>query len=99
MLLLDILQTDGKYLHSAQYRFWSIVWEQQRAGRNLDVTCFFEELPLPRVGKVLSKESATMEGYNVISIHANHSNMVKLSAVGWIREGSWRADEMAITTQ
>jgi hypothetical protein len=29
---------------------------------------------------VVSKDSATLESYNAISIHANHSNMVKFSS-------------------
>jgi hypothetical protein len=49
--------------------------------RRLEVTCFFEELPLPVVGKVVSKESATFAGYNPISIHANHRDMIKFASV------------------
>ncbi|KAH8729738.1 Alpha/Beta hydrolase protein [Ilyonectria robusta] len=79
--LLKILETDDKYLQSVQDRFWSMVREQQQAGRDLEVTCFFEELPLSGVGKVVSKDSATLESYNAISIHANHRNMVKFSSV------------------
>ncbi|KAF4338214.1 hypothetical protein FBEOM_7899 [Fusarium beomiforme] len=78
--LLKILETDDKYLQSVQDRFWSMVREQQKAGRDLEVTCFYEELPLSGVGKVVSKDSATLESYNAISIHANHSNMVKFSS-------------------
>src|SRR4051812_23148703 len=47
--------------------------------KQLEVTCFFEELPLPVVGKVVSKESATFAGYNPISIHANHGDMVRFA--------------------
>ncbi|KAM0549146.1 hypothetical protein ACHAPJ_009601 [Fusarium lateritium] len=78
--LLKVLETDDKYLQSVQSRFWSMIREQQKAGRELKVTCFFEELPLPRVGIVVSKDSATLEGHNAISIHANHSNMVKFGS-------------------
>ncbi|KAF6513697.1 hypothetical protein HZS61_007022 [Fusarium oxysporum f. sp. conglutinans] len=79
--LLNILETDNMYLQSIQDRFWSMVREQQKAGRDLEVTCFFEELPLSVVGRVVSKDSATLESYNAISIHANHSNMVKFSSM------------------
>ncbi|KAF4954611.1 hypothetical protein FSARC_12051 [Fusarium sarcochroum] len=79
--LLNVLETDNMYLQSVQSRFWSMIREQQKASRDVEVTCFFEELPLPRVGIVVSKDSATLEGYNAISIHANHSNMVKFSSV------------------
>lgn len=79
--LLNILETDDKYLQSIQDRFLFMLREQQRAGRDLEVTCFFEELPLPRFGIVVSKDSATLEGYTAISIHANHRNMVKFGSV------------------
>lgn len=48
--------------------------------RMVEVTCFFEELPLPVAGKIVSKESATLEGYSSFSIHANHSDMVKFGS-------------------
>lgn len=49
-------------------------------GRRFEVTCFFEELPLPVAGQVVSKESATLEGYTSVSVHANHSDMVKFGS-------------------
>ncbi|KAF4468130.1 hypothetical protein FALBO_5005 [Fusarium albosuccineum] len=78
--LLKTLQTDDTYLKSVQVRFWDMVREQQNTGRDLGVTCFFKELPLPGVGLVVPKDSATLEGYNHISIYANHSNMVKFDS-------------------
>jgi len=75
--LLEILQTDSQALELIQVSFWSMIRERQKANQPPDVTCFFEELPLVGVGKVVSKESATLEGYNLISIHANHRDMVK----------------------
>ena len=78
--LLKILETDDQFLESIQVRFWAMIRELREGGRRLEVTCFFEELPLPVVGKVVSKESATLEGYNMISIHANHRDMVKFGS-------------------
>ena len=78
--LLKTLETDGQFLESIQVRFWSMIRELREAGRRLEITCFFEELPLPMVGLVVSKESATLEGYSSMSIHANHSNMVKFGS-------------------
>jgi pimeloyl-ACP methyl ester carboxylesterase len=75
--LLEILETDSKLLESLQHRFCAMIRELRESGRRLEVTCFFEELPLPNVGKVVPKESATVEGYNQFSVHANHSDMVK----------------------
>ncbi|CAG9999707.1 unnamed protein product [Clonostachys byssicola] len=78
--LLRILETDDQLLESIQLKFLALVRQQREAGRKLEVRCFFEELPLPVVGKVVSKESATFEGYDPISIHANHRDMVKFSS-------------------
>ncbi|KAJ4253826.1 hypothetical protein NW762_010221 [Fusarium torreyae] len=80
--LLKILETDDQLLESIQIRFLALVREQREAGRHLQAACFFEELPLPRYGLVVSKESATFEGYDPVSIHANHADMVKFGSVG-----------------
>lgn len=48
-----------------------------RQGKSFETTCFFEELPLPRIGLIVSKESASFEGYNLFTIHVNYYDMVK----------------------
>ncbi|CAG2001638.1 unnamed protein product, partial [Fusarium graminearum] len=78
--LLEVLETNNQYLESIHVRFLSMMREQREAGRQLEVACFFEELPLSTVGKVVSKESATFEGYDPITIHANHGDMVKFGS-------------------
>ncbi|RYP33540.1 hypothetical protein DL767_004715 [Monosporascus sp. MG133] len=78
--LLAILETHSQLLESGQTRFWSMVREVREGGRPLEATCFFEELPLPAVGHVVSKESATLEGYTAVSVHADHRNMVRFGS-------------------
>lgn len=78
--LLGILQTDNELLNSIQDDFWSMIRELREGGRPFEVTCVFEELPLPLVGKVVSNESATLEGYASFSIHADHRGMVRFSS-------------------
>ncbi|KAH7308397.1 hypothetical protein B0I35DRAFT_453717 [Stachybotrys elegans] len=78
--LLKILETNDQLLESVHARFLYLVREQRETGRQLEVACFFEELPLHGVGKVVSKESATFEGYDPITIHANHADMVKFKS-------------------
>jgi hypothetical protein len=78
--LLEILRMDNQLLEAIQVDFWSMIRELRENGRCLEVTCFFEELPLPVVGKVVSKDSATLEGYNQASIHASHRDMVRFSS-------------------
>ncbi len=77
IMLLDLLQRDNQLLESIQVNFAGMIRELQKDGRRLEITCFFEELPLPVVGKVVSKESATFDGHDPITIHANHSDMGK----------------------
>ena len=78
--LLSVIQTDDQLLESVQIAFLSVVRDlRDNHNRRLEVTCFFEELGMPTVGRVVSKESATFAGYNPITIHANHSDMVRFA--------------------
>jgi hypothetical protein len=75
--LLDILHTRSELLESIQIDFVHMVRQLREQGRSLEITCFFEELPTSGVGKIVSKDSASLEGYASHSIHANHRDMVK----------------------
>lgn len=80
--LLQVLKSNDRHLKSVQDNFWSMIREQHNNGRDTKVTCFYEELAMPVVGKeVVPKDSATLESYNALSIHANHSDMVKFNSV------------------
>ncbi|KAI2618459.1 hypothetical protein GGR54DRAFT_156526 [Hypoxylon sp. NC1633] len=79
--LLDALKTDNQILQSTQSRFLSMVRGLREGGKHFQVTCFFEELQLPVFGRVVvTRESATFESYMPLSIHADHSNMVKFNS-------------------
>lgn len=78
--LLKVLETDDQFLESLQIGFLSLIRDLREDNRRFEVTCFFEELPMPVVGKIVSKDSATFAGYNPISVHANHSQMVKFAS-------------------
>ena len=78
--LLEVLETDSQYLESVQIRFWTMVRQLRESQRQFEVTCFFEELPLPIAGIVVPKESATLEGYNSITIHADHRDLVRFAS-------------------
>ncbi|KAM0550183.1 hypothetical protein ACHAPJ_009031 [Fusarium lateritium] len=79
--LLDVLPTNSEYLGSIQDQFLSMLRQVRERQGGLQITCFFEELPMPGYGRIVDKDSATFEGYNIISIHANHSDMVKFGSV------------------
>ncbi|KAJ6437374.1 hypothetical protein O9K51_09930 [Purpureocillium lavendulum] len=78
--LLDLLKTDEEILKDTREQFLATIREQHRNGRRLEVTCFVEELPVPGVGLVVCRESATLEGYTAVTIHGNHMNMVKFAS-------------------
>lgn len=77
--LLEILETNNQYLESIQSRFMAMLREQREGGRPLGVTCFLEELPLLFAGQVVCKESAILEGFTSVTIHANHRDMVRFA--------------------
>jgi hypothetical protein len=54
--LLKILATDDQFLESLQIRFLSMLRDLGQGNRRLEVTCFFEALPLPVLGTVVPKE-------------------------------------------
>ena len=80
--LLSILQTEDQLLESIQISFLSMVRDlRDNHQRRIEVTCFCEEIGLPVVGKVVSKASATFADHPLMSIHANHSDMVKFATI------------------
>ncbi|KAK4119398.1 hypothetical protein N657DRAFT_650215 [Parathielavia appendiculata] len=55
-----------------------MVKARSREGQGqIDITCFFEELPLPGVGQVVPQHSAILPGYIPIGIHSNHMDMAR----------------------
>lgn len=78
--ILDVLQINNQYLEFLQTSFLSMLRDLDKKGRPLQISCFFEELPMPGIGTIVSKESATLEGYSTFSIHANHSDMAKFGS-------------------
>ncbi|KAL2121800.1 hypothetical protein VTJ04DRAFT_2255 [Mycothermus thermophilus] len=80
--LLDVLKTDSQLLEAVHVQFLDIVRDIRDSGRRFDITCFFEELPVPKLNKiVVPKESATIDGYPSFGIHSDHRDMVRFSSV------------------
>jgi protein SERAC1 len=76
--LLDILLPDNQFLEDIHVEFCSMIREEGVGGRHVEVVCFYEELPLSQmIGKVVSKQSATISSHPFFSIHADHKYMVK----------------------
>ena len=79
--LLEVLGVNNQLLELVLTDFPSMIREQREGGRRLQVTCFFEELPMRVVGPVVPKESATLERSTALSIPAYHRDMVKFASV------------------
>ncbi|KAK1760561.1 ankyrin repeat-containing domain protein [Echria macrotheca] len=80
--VLDFLKADSQLLESIQEDFWSMIRQLRENGRNIHVTCIYEELPLPGYRKaVVSQHSATQDGYPSFSIHADHRDMIKFCSL------------------
>lgn len=78
--LLKALGPDEELLESIQDDFGRLLRRMTISETPIEITCFFEELPLSVVGKVVSRESATIPEYNAISVHANHREMVRFGS-------------------
>ncbi|KAJ6017959.1 hypothetical protein N7451_001338 [Penicillium sp. IBT 35674x] len=77
VMLLDILQRDNQLLDSIQVDFLTMIRRIRESGRAIGIACFFEELPFPVIGKIVTEESATLDGYDNYSIYGNHRDMVR----------------------
>jgi hypothetical protein len=78
--LLDILERDDEMLKEIQDEFCAMIGNPRTNGRDIKVTCFYEELGFPVVECVVPRQSASLIGYNAFSIYANHRDMVKFAS-------------------
>ena len=87
--ILDTLRRDSQVLLDVED--WFGQWRRRRAEsrKSLQITCFYEELALPLVGKVVEEHQAKLIGYSAYGIHANHMviisqlySLAKLTVVG-----------------
>lgn len=80
--ILAVLKSDSEVLERIQGSFHTMIRARNQNGlAPIDITCFYEELPLPGVGTVVPAHSAILPGYIPIGIRQNHMDMVRFSAV------------------
>lgn len=82
--LLRVLRTKDELLQILNEDFLFLLRnlrEGPKDAKKLNVTCFFEEVGYTKIGKIVSKQSATFASDTPISVHANHSDMVKFTSV------------------
>lgn len=76
--ILAVLKSDSEILERVQNGFHTMI--RSRAQDRLlpiEITCFYEELPLPGVGIVVPAHSAILPGYIPLGIRSNHMDMTK----------------------
>ncbi|KAK7946915.1 uncharacterized protein PG986_011236 [Apiospora aurea] len=79
--ILGVLRRDSKVLSRIQHDFHTMIRSRSCDGYPpINISCCYEELPLPGIGEVVSKTSAILHGYTAIGIHSNHRDMVRFSS-------------------
>ena len=78
--LLSILQFDNDVLNRIHSDFLEMIRARAKTGCEIQITCFYEALPMAFSIFVVPPESAILAGFNNISIHANHRNMVRFKS-------------------
>ncbi|KAF4893329.1 Protein SERAC1 [Colletotrichum fructicola] len=78
--IVKTLRRDSEVLARIQDSFHTIIQSRNRdTNTSIEITCFFEELPIPGVGLVVPQDSAVIPGYIPIGIHSNHQDMARFA--------------------
>ncbi|KAK3680817.1 Alpha/Beta hydrolase protein [Podospora appendiculata] len=79
--IVEVLRRDSEVLARIQESFHTMVMARSREGLPpIEISCFYEELPLLGVGLVVPQDSAILPGYIPIGIHSNHMDMTKFTS-------------------
>lgn len=79
--IVRLLTRDSEVLARIQDCFHTLIMARNKEGtNNIEITCFYEELPMKRIGVVVPKHSATLPGYISIGIHSDHAQMTKFGS-------------------
>ncbi|KAI8950933.1 hypothetical protein F4801DRAFT_601739 [Xylaria longipes] len=97
--ILEVLRADSEVLARVQDEFQTMLQARNKGVTPINISCFYEELPLVGVGFVVSKDSAIIPGCIPTGIHSNHMDMCRFETAGdggfesiygqlrrWIRE-------------
>ncbi|KAK7917452.1 hypothetical protein PG985_011060 [Apiospora marii] len=79
--ILGVLRRDSEVLSRIQDDFHTMLRSRIYDGYpHINISCCYEELPLPGIGEVVPKTSAILHGYTAIGIRSNHRDMVRFSS-------------------
>ncbi|KAB8218529.1 hypothetical protein BDV33DRAFT_192643 [Aspergillus novoparasiticus] len=77
--IVNVLKRDSEVLARIQDGFHTMV--RSVGPPPIEVTCFYEMLPVLGVGLVVPQDSAILPGYGQIGIRSNHMDMTKFASV------------------
>ncbi|KAF5004703.1 hypothetical protein FDECE_8814 [Fusarium decemcellulare] len=81
--IISVLTPSSEVLANLQQEFHRMIERRSREGkRDMQLFCFFEELPMERVGIIVERHSATLPSYGQVGIHGNHKTMTKFDKDG-----------------
>ncbi|PMD45596.1 hypothetical protein L207DRAFT_257879 [Hyaloscypha variabilis F] len=78
--IVQTLEKEAPHLNELQKRFLNMLEGRKQQGKPIEITCFFEELPMKVLGTIVPDQSATILGYEGIGIHEDHSGMTKFGS-------------------
>ncbi|KAK3379401.1 hypothetical protein B0T24DRAFT_154684 [Lasiosphaeria ovina] len=80
--IVAVLRSESEVLARIQESFYTMVMARGKEGAQpIEISCFYEELPLPGVGQVVPQHSAILPEYIKIGIHSNHMDMARFATV------------------
>jgi hypothetical protein len=77
--LIKTLNEKSEILASVEQDFQQLLLRPEHI-KKTRIFCFYEEIAIPVVGKIVPEESAILEQYSNAPIHANHMEMARFSS-------------------
>ncbi|KAJ5166726.1 uncharacterized protein N7482_005507 [Penicillium canariense] len=78
--IVQVLEPGSEMLANLQQEFHTMLEDSRRNNQKIvEIFCFYEELDVGGIGKIVSDQSATLPGYQSRSIHGNHMEMTRFS--------------------
>lgn len=75
-----VLKPGSEMLANLQQEFHTMLDDRSRNHmKTMNIFCFYEELPVVGVGKIMPDHSALLGAYPNRSIHGNHMQMVRFT--------------------
>ncbi|KAJ5391974.1 hypothetical protein N7509_007464 [Penicillium cosmopolitanum] len=78
--IVGVLKPGSEMLANLQQEFHGMLEDRRRNDNNLiEIFCFYEELEVEGIGKIVPNYSAILNNYGNRSIHGNHMQMTRFS--------------------